>query len=164
MQDSQPAGGLSQRAPGGLEVRDIRLDELSKLLALYAHLHADDDALPDSREVERIWSALHADPSHVYLGGFLGAELVSACNAAIIANLTRGARPYALIENVVTHPSVRGRGVGKAVLNALIERCWQCNCYKVMLMSGAQRKNAHAFYEALGFDRQQKQAFVMTRR
>jgi GNAT superfamily N-acetyltransferase len=87
-----------------------------------------------------------------------------ACNAAVIPNLTRGARPYAVVENVVTDASQRRRGIGATVLRALLERCWQRRCYKVMLMSGMSRGEVHHFYEALGFSRTSKQAFVLNAR
>jgi GNAT superfamily N-acetyltransferase len=55
------------------------------------------------------------------------------------------------------------RGLGALVMRGLLERCWQAGCYKVMLLSGVRRTGAHAFYQALGFDRDAKQAFVITR-
>ena len=81
--------------------------------------------------------------------------------AAIIPNLTRGARPYAVIENVVTHPDYRRRGVASAILQDLLSRCWGAGCYKVMLMSAAERGAAHEFYERNGFDKHAKQAFII---
>jgi hypothetical protein len=49
-------------------------------------------------------------------------------------------------------------------MKALLERRWDAHCYKVMLMSGLKRAEMHGFYEALGFDKHSKQAFVITRR
>jgi GNAT superfamily N-acetyltransferase len=146
-------------------VRDLRREDLDALLALYReHLHANDDPLPERREVEAIWDGLLRDPSQIYLGGFADGALVSASNAAVIANLTRGARPYAVIENVVTDARYRRQGIGSKVIRALLERCWAQRCYKVMLMSGMVRSEIHGFYESLGFDRNAKAAFVITAR
>jgi GNAT superfamily N-acetyltransferase len=145
-------------------IRALGREDLASLLSLYGHLHADDDALPPAERVAEIWDAIMSDPAHVYLGAFAGGELVSACNAAVIPNLTRGARPYAVIENVVTHADHRRRGIGARVMRALLDRCWERRCYKVMLMSGMRRAEIHAFYAALGFDKHGKQAFVITAR
>jgi hypothetical protein len=42
-----------------------------------------------------------------------------------------------------------------------VERYRTSRCYKVMLMPGAGRHEIHACYEALGFDRDAKQAFIV---
>jgi len=131
---------------------------------LYRHLHEQDDEPAERARIEPIWAQLVGDPSQIYLGGFVGEKLVSACNAAIIANLTRGARPYAVIENVVTDASYRRRGIGTMVLRELVERCLGRGCYKVMLMSAVHRSAIFGFYESLGFDRNSKQAFVIKAR
>ena len=145
-------------------VRDLTFADLDALIVLYEHLHRRDDPLPSRLLVEQTWQTILDDSSHIYLGGFLGTTLVSACNAAIVANLTRGARPYAVIENVVTAADFRRKGLGSSVLRELLSRCWARRCYKVMLLSGAARSEIHEFYDSLGFDRTAKQAFIITAR
>ena len=145
-------------------IRELQRSDLDDLLALYVHLHPHDDPLPSRGKVEAVWESILRDPAHIYMGGFVGEALASACNATVIANLTRGARPYALIENVVTDEKFRRRGIGAQVMRALMDRCWERGCYKVMLMSNAGRAPVWGFYEALGFDRNAKQAFVISRR
>lgn len=104
---------------------------------------------------------LFLDDSHIYMGGFLGETLISVCNAVVVQNLTRGARPYAVIENVVTHADQRRTGAGTKVMQRLIDACIARDCYEIMLMPSMDRANVHAFYESLGFDKQSKQAFVL---
>jgi GNAT superfamily N-acetyltransferase len=147
---------------GELEVRELRYGDLEALLQLYRDLHPEDEPIWEERS-RALWGEILADAKQIYLGGFAGDELVAACNAAIVLNLTRGCRPFAVIENVVVSAQRRRRGFGATVLGELIERCWVRGCYKVMLMSASGRAGAHELYEALGFDKHSKQAFVMKR-
>lgn len=140
-------------------VRDLTLEDLDGLLALYTHLHPADAPTPRDT-AERIWQELIASPHHIYLGIDADTRLAASLTATIIPNLTRGARPYAVIENVITHPDHRRQGFGRALLEAALDRCWDAGCYKVMLQSGARRSEAHAFYESVGFDPDAKQAFL----
>ncbi|MDH5671951.1 MAG: GNAT family N-acetyltransferase [Myxococcales bacterium] len=141
-------------------IRGFCRSNLDALLRLYRHLHERDEAPPPRAELERIWNGLVDDVQQLYLGAFVGEQLVSACNAAIVPNLTRGARPYAVVQNVVTDPQHRRRGIGSATLEALIGRCRARRCYKIMWMSATGRDSAHAFYTRIGFDPDAKQAFV----
>jgi GNAT superfamily N-acetyltransferase len=101
-----------------------------------------------------------ASDRYLYLGGFLGEELVSTCAIIVIPNLTRGCRPYGVIENVVTHTSHRRRGYGTALLRAALAHAWREGCYKVMLMTGRKDDETFHFYRSVGFDSDEKQAFV----
>ena len=80
----------------------------------------------------------------------------------ILPNMTQGGRPYALIENVVTHADHRGSGCGRRVIEAAVQRAWEADCYKVMLLTG-QRAKARCFYEALGFSADEKWAMTLRR-
>jgi GNAT superfamily N-acetyltransferase len=78
----------------------------------------------------------------------------------MVPNLTRACRPYGVIENVVTLADRRGRGLGKAVLAQALSVAWGQGCYKVMLMTGRKDEATYRFYEAAGFNRHDKQAFI----
>lgn len=96
--------------------RQLGHGDLDALLALYEHLHRADEPLPERRRVEATWQKLCDSPDHLYLGVEVDALLVASCAVAFVPNLTRGARPYAVIENVVTHGDHRRRGLGSLVL------------------------------------------------
>ena len=85
---------------------------------------------------------------------------MASCVLSITPNLTRGCRPYGLIENVVTDAAFRRQGYGRAVLQHALKCGWQAECYKVMLLTGRKDARTSAFYESVGFDRDAKQAFL----
>ena len=88
------------------------------------------------------------------------APLMLACVLCIIPNLTRGLKPYGVIENVVTHADHRRQGYGRLVLEHALQHAWSQNCYKVMLLTGRKSEAVFGFYESVGFDRHAKQAFL----
>jgi GNAT superfamily N-acetyltransferase len=143
-----------------MEIREIGESELSELLSLYHHLFESDDPLPKPEIVETIWKEIQADSNLRYFGVFVNGRLVSSCTLCIIRNLTRGCRPYGVIENVVTHTDYQRKGYGKAVLRAALGYAWSRNCYKVMLLTGRKDEGVFQFYESVGFDRHAKQAFL----
>jgi len=136
------------------------MGDLGALLALYTHLHADDAPLPERAVVDAVWTELITSPQCRCLGGFANETLVASCTLTLVPNLTRGCRPYGVIENVVTHASYRRKGYGKAILREALSIAWSGNCYKVMLLTGRKDEATLRFYESAGFDKHSKQAFV----
>lgn len=143
-----------------MDIKPLALHHLPQLLELYQHLHRQDEPLPEDDIVQATWDQILAMPGHHPLGLFIDGQLVSSCILVIIPNLTRGCRPYGLIENVVTHADYRGRGLGKEILRYALEFAWEQSCYKVMLMTGRKDEAVFRFYEGAGFKRDAKQAFL----
>ncbi|WP_339411820.1 GNAT family N-acetyltransferase [Pseudomonas sp. EA_35y_Pfl2_R5] len=143
-----------------MDIRDVEAGELDALLALYEHLHPIDQPLPARHRVEAVWQAIIGNPAHHCFGLYCDAQLVASCSINLVANLTRGCRPFAFIENVVTHSDYRGRGYGHALLAHAQTFAWGQDCYKVMLMTSSKDPATLRFYEAAGFDRHDKQAFI----
>ena len=141
-------------------IRHLEFGDLDQLVTLYEHLHASDAPLPARAVIEGVWRDLVANPSYRYYGAFVEDSLVSSCTLTIIPNLTRGCRPYGVIENVVTHPAHRRKGYAKAILLEALKDSWAANCYKVMLFTGRNDEATFRFYESVGFDRTGKQAFI----
>lgn len=146
-----------------IQIRPLVPDDFDACSALYRYLHTDVDSQPTREMLLAVWNELIEDPRMIYLGAFAGDRLVAVCNAAVVLNLTRGARPFAVVENVITHPDYRSRGIGSALFSEVVKSCTRHNCYKVMLMSDNRRTEAHAFYRSVGFEQNIKQAFVMYR-
>lgn len=144
------------------DTRRLQAADLDALLALYADIGLLDPA-SDRQRIEQTWARILASDLLIYLGTFVEGTLAATCHAVIVPNLSRGVRPYAIIENVGTLATHRRRGLGSVVLRAIIAQCWEAGCYKIMLASGMQRSGAHAFYAALGFDAHAKQSFVLCR-
>ena len=140
-------------------IRSIKKDELKDLLSLYSYLNPDDHLLTPDERIIGIWDKILAEPGHHYLVTEIDGKIVSSCVLLIINNLTRNGSPYGLIENVVTHPEYRNRGVGTRLLKRAQEIARENGCYKVMLMSG--RKKAIPFYEKAGFERESKTGFII---
>jgi GNAT superfamily N-acetyltransferase len=120
----------------------------------------DDSPLPAGERVEEIWHEILSSNRFQYFGGFVDADLVSSCTLSVIPNLTRGCKPYGVIENVVTHSEHRQRGYGAAMLKHALAYAWSVECYKVMLMTGRKDESTLRLYESVGFDRDSKQAFI----
>lgn len=153
----QPSSFPASSSPS---VRLIARHELPTLLALYRVLHAVDAPLPDDATLWQQWDAILSDPRLFYVVADRGGELVATCTLAIIPNLTRGAHPYGVIENVVTHPAHRRQGLGTQVVRHALTIAWQQDCYKVMLLTGSQQEETLRFYERAGFARGVKTGFV----
>jgi hypothetical protein len=92
-------------------IRPAEPTELAGMLELYRHLNPDDPA-PDLAAAEAAWSRLcNSDLVKTIVAEGAG-RLISSCTIVIVPNLTRGARSYGLIENVVTHRDHRRTGLG----------------------------------------------------
>lgn len=136
--------------------------DLAGVLDLYCYLNPDDPT-PDPAKAEAAWSALIAcDLTTVFVAESAGV-LVSTCTLVIVPNLTRSARPYGLIENMVTHADHRRTGLGRALLAAALDLAWRADCYKVMLATGSGREETLRFYEGAGFKRGGKTFFEARR-
>ena len=143
-----------------MHVRPLSPADLPALLKLYEHLHLSDAALPSRNEIDAIWGEIMSNERFKYFGGFVGGELVASCTISVIPNLTRGCKPYGVIENVVTHSAHRKRGYGTLLLHSALAHAWAVGCYKAMLLSGRKDNETLRFYQSAGFDPNGKQAFV----
>lgn len=139
-------------------IREATAADLDALLDLYLDLH--ETRLPDAGRAEAAWRKILSDPDHHVLVCDLDGEIASSCVCAVIPNLTRNARPFALIENVVTREKHRGKGYATACLARARVIAVEAGCYKIMLMTGAKDAATLDFYRRAGFDDREKTAFI----
>lgn len=141
-------------------IREAQAEDLPALLELYLHLHETTVPDPESTAVQAMWRRIMDDPWHHLLLGCLDGIPVSSCVLAVIPNLTRGPRPYALIENVVTMAGYRGNGYATKLLEVAAELARQADCYKIMLLTGSKNPATLDFYRHAGYNAEDKTTFV----
>lgn len=144
-----------------LPTRAAALGDLPALLALYRQLNPEDPVPEDARSKATFEAMLRHPGLTVFIVESDGV-VVATCTLSVILNLSRGTQSYGLIENVVTDAAHRGRGFGRAVLNAAVASAWRQDCYKVMLMTGSRKESTLRFYDNSGFTRD-KTAFTIRR-
>jgi len=140
-------------------IREINSNDFDSLMKLYMQLH--DNPFPEKDErVMSVWEEILNDPNHHIVVAEENGEIVSSCVCVIIPNLTRGQRPYAFIENVITDENHRKRGLATACLDYTREIAKKENCYKMMLLTGSKSDSTLRFYEQAGYNKNDKTAFI----
>lgn len=140
-------------------IREARKDELDQILQLYLYLH--EESVPeDSKLLKDTWEGIINDANHHLIVCDVDGKIVASCVCVIIPNLTRNVRPYAFVENVVTHGDYRGKGYATACLNFAKQIAEENHCYKMMLLTGSKEESTLNFYRKAGYNSSDKTAFI----
>jgi len=139
-------------------VREATYEDHDVVIELMQHLNPDDPVLTDS--ISRgMFAEILESKNFTIMVAVKSTTIVGTCYLNVIPNLTRGALPYAIIENVVTHPEFRRQGIGKALISNALNLAKSAGCYKVMLLTGGDI-SVQKFYEKCGMQSGSKTAFV----
>lgn len=96
--------------------------------------------------------AIDADPNQFLLVVEDGAQIVGTLQLTFIAGLARAGLKRGLVEAVRVARDRRGEKIGEAMFAWVLEKCRQERCGIVQLTTDKSRKEAHRFYERLGFE------------
>lgn len=140
-------------------IREADKNDLNDILQLYLFLH-ETDIPKDSKQLRETWAEIIDNKNHHLILCETEGKIVASCVCVIIPNLTRNVRPYAFIENVVTHKDYRRQGYATACLNYAKQIAEENNCYKIMLLTGAKEEGTLNFYKNAGYNDSDKTAFI----
>lgn len=140
-------------------IREACYQDLDEILKLYLFLH--ETSVPeDGAELRKTWDSILSDPNHHLIVCEVEGKIVSSCVCVVIPNLTRNVRPYAFVENVVTHGEYRGKGYATDCLDYAKRIARDSNCYKMMLLTGSKQERTLQFYRNAGYNSADKTAFI----
>jgi GNAT superfamily N-acetyltransferase len=130
-------------------------DDLPSIVRIYARddIHAYPEVW-DASSLGAYVDALDeiaADPNNELWVAEVDGNVVGTFQLTFIRQLTyRGAR-IAQIESVLVDAPFCGRGIGSHMMRFAIARARERGCLRAQLTSNKKRKDAHRFYERLGF-------------
>lgn len=136
-------------------IRPARGSDLPELIALFAadavggHGDTTDPSALD--DYQRAFDRIAASPDQtLYVAEFDG-KVAGTFQTMITTSLTGRGSSSMIIEAVQTRGDLRGQGIGARMINFCIEEAKRLDVRLVQLTSNAARKDAHRFYERLGF-------------
>jgi len=137
-----------------LHFRQAVADDLPVLLRLLA-----DDDLGKNREAigsaepiyQQAFDSINADKNQYLLVAELDNAVIAMLQLSFIPGLSRRGAWRALIEAVRVASHLRGRGIGRALMQQALQLAQARDCKLVQLTSDKQRAEAHRFYSELGF-------------
>jgi GNAT superfamily N-acetyltransferase len=136
-----------------LELRKATEADVPSILSLYAQLGEDDGSVLGLEDAVMIFTRMDHYPDYGIYIATLGEQAVGTFALLIMDNLGHRGTPSAVLEDVVVDGSLRGKGIGKQMMEYAHELCRQKGCYKMTFSSNRNREAAHRFYESLGFKR-----------
>ncbi|WP_188708712.1 GNAT family N-acetyltransferase [Polaromonas eurypsychrophila] len=127
--------------------------DLPAVLLLYAQPDIDDgDTLPLA-DAKRIWERMASYPNYKLYVAVRGTQVIGTFALLIMDNIGHLGAPSAVVEDVAVDPAVQGQGIGKAMMRHAMALAAESGCCKLALSSNIKREKAHAFYDALDFER-----------
>jgi ribosomal protein S18 acetylase RimI-like enzyme len=138
-----------------LTFRDATAADLPAIVAMLA-----DDALGRERESPdepllpsyyETFAAIERDPNNSLIVAYQDDAVVGALQLSFMPSISYRGSWRATIENVRTSNALRGRGIGRALIEHAIARARAHGCRIVQLTTDKRRTDALRFYERLGF-------------
>lgn len=131
-----------------ITITSITENDLLALSQLYQELMGQQT---NHAKLEQVYRTIQHNEQYIILGAFDEEQLVGSLMGIICHDLVGDCKPFMVIENVIVSPLVRRQGVGKKLMQEIENIARQRDCYYIIFVSGEQRKEAHQFYERLGF-------------
>ncbi|MGV1757918.1 GNAT family N-acetyltransferase [Rhizobium sp. A22-96] len=138
-----------------LVIREALESDLPALIALFAadavggHGDTTDPSAYD--DYLSAFRAVASSSDQTLYAAELAGEIVGTFQTIVVTSLHARGSSAMIIESVQTRSDMRGQGIGAAMINFCIDEAKSRGMRLVQLTSNAQRKDAHRFYERLGF-------------
>ena len=97
------------------------------------------------------FEAIDADPRNELIVADEDGRVVGTFQLTFTPSLSRGGRERMTIEAVRVSSELRGRGLGRSMMEWALERGRERGCGTAQLTTDKKRADAHRFYESLGF-------------
>ena len=136
-------------------IRLARREDLPALVAMFSAdaLGGHGDTTEPEAFPEYLWAfaVIEASPDQMLYVAERGGEVVGTFQTMVTTSLTGRGSSAMIIEAVQTRADMRGQGIGALMIEFAIAEAKGRGIGRVALTSNAVRKDAHRFYERLGF-------------
>lgn len=134
--------------------RAVRTDlpAIVRLLAdddLGSQRERDEDPLPD--KYYKAFEEISKGNNHELIAAELDGKVVGTLQLIFLPSISFQGRLRSQVESVRVDKNLRGHGIGAKMMEYAIQRARERRAHVMQLTSHGTRKDAHRFYERLGF-------------
>jgi GNAT superfamily N-acetyltransferase len=138
-----------------LTFRDAVVHDLPAIVAILADDQLgkarEDASLPLDQGYIAAFDAISIDPNQRLIAVLDGTVIVGTMQLSFLPGLSRKGAWRGQLEAIRVVSSRRSEGIGAMMIGWALEQCCERGCKSVQLTTNKSRKDAHRFYERLGF-------------
>jgi len=107
--------------------------------------------LPLKESYVYAFQEIAADPNNELIVAECDGEIIGSLQLTFTPSLSYQGSKRCTVESVRVDSKLRGQGIGREMMLWAIERANEKGCLSIQLTTHNDRKDAHRFYENLGF-------------
>jgi GNAT superfamily N-acetyltransferase len=134
-------------------IREATQSDVADILGAFRDAGIDGGVSFTVEEAREQFAKLREYPSYRVFIAELSSGFAGTYALIILDSLCKRGARLGIVENVAVLPAFQGGGIGRAMMEHAREQCRLAGCYKMALSSNLSRHEAHAFYDALDFER-----------
>lgn len=135
-------------------IRTATAEDLPAILDLYRQAGFGSGTSMDLERASTMLGRIQSYPDYrLYVVTENGGPALGTYALLIMDNIAHDGRPLAIVEQVVVTAGCKRNGLGRLMMHHAMAEARKADCYKLQLSSHTRFKDAHAFYDGLGFIR-----------
>ncbi len=131
-----------------LEIRICKQDDFPAIFKLLKTLWIDLDLKFETLQI--VYRKAIISENQKLIVGIINNQIVGFCSLTIKNNLWQAGN-LGHVDELVVDENIRGQGIGKKLIERITEIAQENSCKKIELDSAFHRRNAHSFYESIGY-------------
>lgn len=137
-----------------IRIRELTHDNIEAIMPLMIQLGYELNVA----DLQQRFGVIAAAGGHVIFGAEANGLLAGFCHAFVRPALEKP--PEVVVQSLVVDSAARKSGIGKALMDKVEAWAAQQGFTSVSLYSQVERKDAHAFYESLGYEQVARSALM----
>lgn len=141
-----------------IKVEDLKYEDIEECYEMNMKVFNEDRSIEEIKELYKKYSS--NKEMYRFLVAKLDGKIVGYTSCIMAYNLFDANHSFMTLWWVCTHPDYRRRGVATKLFQKIDEIAKEKNCELIYFISGIDRKDAHAFYEKMGYNQNESKAFI----
>ena len=131
-----------------ISIACVTKEDLKELAALYEELVGEET---NFEKMNQIFEWMQTNPHYILLGAKYNGKLVGSVMGIVCLDMVGQCNPFMVLENVIVSDAHRNMGIGRKLMEEIERIAKERECFMIEFVSSGFRKDAHKFYESVGY-------------